>query len=244
MSRSTPTRLGLACLFFGSLLFAMIVLISSCQRDRYHTGSAAPPLVFTPFPWPPPAASATEVVPHAILDFPAVAKTLGDVDSKLASALNINGYRERRYYAVPDGFALVTRLEQIEKDGRSKQPPARWKVKATWTDSGIRGLLKALLTANPGRFRVIVFILTDIPFTQTEASVSENEAVKWLSGGMNVLPPQVEAISYSKRYDVTVLIYEFEKTEDKSPQCNHPSRLGAHEHLEKSGLWAALSGAP
>ncbi len=194
------------------------------------------------FPWPPPAASATEVIPSAILERNTILKSLGDVNAKLVSALRGNGYLERSYYAVPDGFALVTRLEQIKADGTSKPPPGRWSLESPRaTEFTLRDYLRALLTADPGNFRVIVFIISDVPFPQAPGQTSYGETIMWLKGGLNVLPMEIANKPYSKTFAFTVLIYEFEKDKGKDPKLNQPSRLDAHTHLGKSGIWAALA---
>ena len=69
------------------------------------------------FPWPPPPPSATAEIRCEQLRLKTRLTSFGDVDRRLSEALDANGYCERRYYAVPDGFALVTRIEQINDDG-------------------------------------------------------------------------------------------------------------------------------
>jgi lipid-binding SYLF domain-containing protein len=194
------------------------------------------------FPWPPPAASATEVIPSAILERNTVLKSLGDVDAKLVSALRGNGYLERSYYAVPDGFALVTRLEQIKADGTSKPPPERWSLESPRAaEFTLSDYLRALLTADPGYFRVIVFIMSDAPFPQAPGQTSYVETIMWLRGGLNVLPMEIANKPYRRTFALTVLIYEFEKDKGKDPKLNQPSRLDAHTHLGKSGIWSDLA---
>lgn len=39
-------------------------------------------------------------------------KTLGEVECKLRTALDAKGYAQRSYFSAPNGFALVTQLEQ------------------------------------------------------------------------------------------------------------------------------------
>ena len=197
------------------------------------------------FPWPPPAASTAEVIPRAMLEKDAVLKSLGDIDAKLVSALRSNGYVERSYYAVPDGFALVTRLEQTEPDGTPKPPPGRWSLDSPRASVfTLRDYLRALLTADPGYYRVIVFINSDVPFSQGPRQTSYGETIMWLKGGLNVLPMEIASKLYSKRFASTVLIYEFEKNQGNDPKLNQPSRLDAHAHLSKSGIWNALEGKP
>ncbi|MBV8774528.1 MAG: TonB family protein [Deltaproteobacteria bacterium] len=72
------------------------------------------------FPWPPPKASARVVLPGRLFQESNQQLPLRAIDLKLSTALESAGYLERSYFAVPDGFALVTRLEQIDIDGTPK----------------------------------------------------------------------------------------------------------------------------
>lgn len=128
------------------------------RRGATSVGTKPSGIRIPSFPWPPPAASADEVIPRATLEQGAIPKSLGDVEARLASALRANGYVERSYYAVPDGFALVTRLEQIGSDGTSKPPPGRWSLSSrSASDFTLSDYVRALFTADPGYYRVIVF---------------------------------------------------------------------------------------
>jgi hypothetical protein len=154
-----------------------------------------------------------------------------------------NGYGERSYYAVPHGFALVTRLEQIEASGKSKLAPERWNAgRPTATESfSLISYLLALFRAKPGYYRLIVFIVTDNPFAQSDKAITSSKAVEWLHSGLNILPPFVREIPYSPNFVCTAMIYEFKSEGDESiPQILLPSHLDAATHLSQSGIWAAL----
>jgi hypothetical protein len=230
----------------------IVVMVSGCParvRDRTEsktaiTGSPTSPtkehLDFPEFPWPPPQASAKVVIPDKFLrnaagDTPPV----GEVEKKIRDALDANGYAERSYYAVPEGFALVTRLEQILEDGRSKEAPERWATDIRpLRQFSLDAYLKALFTSNPGYYRVIVFIVTPNRFENSEQEVSRDEAMKWLRKGLAELPEDVGAGQYSRGYVCTALIYEFEQAARGSPAKQRvPSRLGAKDHLEMARIW-------
>lgn len=204
------------------------------------TKSAKPPALNKPpaFPWPPPAASAEEIVPlsayHAFLH------TLADVDFVLSNAFRTNGYVEKSYYAVPGGFALVTRLEQINIDGTSKRLPSRWSTAPPTPEFSLAYYLSALFTAIPGYYRVIVFVVSNEPFIQTERRAGPEEALRWLRAGLNVLPESIGSQSYANAV-CTALIYEFERPPGGEPTLHLPGKLGAQTHLKKSGLWSSLS---
>lgn len=198
---------------------------------------------FPTFPWPPPQASAEVVIPDEFLrNAPGDTPPVSDVEKKLRDALAANGYAERSYYAVPNGFAMVTRLEQIFEDGRSKDAPERWAVDVSpLRQFTLDTYLKALFTSNPGYYRIIVFIITPVLFETAEQQVSRDEAVKWLRKGLKELPDDVGAGQYSGSHVCTALIYEFEQTARGSPAKQRaPSRLAAKDHLEKAKLWERL----
>jgi lipid-binding SYLF domain-containing protein len=229
-----------------SVISGQLIVPAGDATDFIHTvGTADAPS----FPWPPPEASAREVIPHEVLEAPSPPKSLGGVDTKLVDALTKNGYREKSYFPVPGGFALATRLEQIDSEGKSSTSACRWTVAAKQSSRfSPFGYLRALLTADTScdasyYYRVIVFIVSDKPFNQAQRPLLFGEALEWLKEGLNVLPLSVANQPYNQNFATTVLIYEFAREAGKKPALDQPSRLGdGHSHLIKSGLWAALSG--
>jgi hypothetical protein len=175
-----------------------------------------------------------------------VPAALRDVDARLSAALDSRGYIEKSYFAVPRGFAVVTRLEQIDNTGRPRTPPARWSANAGGlTDFSLGAYLRALFTAEQGRYRVIVFTVTDVPFTEGDQRVTSEEALEWLRHGLDKLPPSLAALPYTNDVTTTALIYEFERTSGNTPAAARavlPSTIGAREHLAGAGLWSALGG--
>jgi len=190
------------------------------------------------FPWPPPQASTMTSIEPNLLKNPVC---LGDVDTCISNALEAVGYVEKSYYYVRDGFALVTRLEQINDDGIPKALPDRWSVNVPPLKKfDLTSYLKALFTSNKGYFRIIVFIITPYPFKQAEKGVDLDGALEWLGIGANKLPPAISERKFIKEYTVSALIYEFEKP--KSGEAIHllPGRLTWQVHLLNSGILKAL----
>jgi YVTN family beta-propeller protein len=195
------------------------------------------------FPWPPPTASATMIIPSSALIPPATQRSrLRDISSRLVGALDQRGYAEKSFYAVPGGFALVTQVEQINEDGTSKDEPARWSAKKQPLRTfSLAEYITALLTAPPGHYRLIVFIVTPIPFTQSGAAVSEEQAREFLSAGLNKLPQAIGDTLMTNNLACTALIYEFEeRIAGKKPTIMNPSNLTGRDHVTKSGLLVAL----
>jgi hypothetical protein len=195
--------------------------------------------VIPDFPWPPPTASATYLLP---LRQPSTQRpsTFGNADSLISGALAATGYVERSYYAVPEGFALVTRLEQINLDGTPKDLPERWSVEAPrLTSFSLEAYMNALFLAAPGYYRVIVFIATPVRFYQVDAHVTGATAQHWLAGGLNELPKVIASLPYTDDVTCTALIYEFRREQGK-PDILVPGRLDGLTHIRRSGIASAL----
>lgn len=196
------------------------------------------------FPWPPPRASATASLACGKIAHGPGQHRLEDIDTGLSEALDANGYTEKSYFSVPAGFAMVTRLEQTEKDGTAKALPARWAVDVgPLEEFSLSAYLRALFTANPGFYRLIVFVVTSKPFSQTKTGVEREEAMTWLSEGANRLPSSIGDLPLTNRHSCSALIYEFEQPEPRKPAAlKQPGRLTGRIHLEKARLWNAFGG--
>lgn len=188
------------------------------------------------FPFPPPKPSARETI--SIAAFPNT-KNLKDTYDFLNYALNQCGYYEKSVYKIPNGFALVTRIEKINGDGASKTPPERWSIKQKSSSKfSVSDYIKSLFSSNPGFYRVIVFVVTDVPFATTAISPSKKEAITWLHKGLNKLPKDVGAIPLNKEHLCSVLIYEFKFPESgEDAFLMNPSLHTGRTHLVKANLW-------
>lgn len=164
-------------------------------------------------------------------------KTFGDIDQELENALNGCRYDVKKYYYVPDGFALVTQMEKINKDGTSLPPPDRWSNSINGEINDPINYLKSLFSAPTGDFRVFVFIVTDIDLTSNNQQITENEALSWLGNGFTALPENIRQLPFDSSYHFTLLVYHYTKTgsgEDPVLVINDP--LTGRTHYEKAGL--------
>jgi hypothetical protein len=147
------------------------------------------------FPWPPPAPSTFAVISsERILNSGALARapTFSGIDSGLRSALRAAGGAEASYYAVPQGYAMVTRLESIESNGALKPEAERWGQSSLLpSDFSLVSYLKLLFLAPQGHYRLIVFVVTAESFSGTKTDVTSDEARMWLTYGENLLPAEV-----------------------------------------------------
>jgi hypothetical protein len=197
------------------------------------------------FQWPPPKPSAVADIPAKFLIDSRAGSTLSSAASNLEAALEAAGYSERSYYSVPDGFALVSRVERISETGESKEPYDRWSVdmKPPRVFS-LRSYFGALFGNNPGKYRVIAFIITTQSLFASGVSPDFEVSKDWLWGGANKLPSSVKKLRFTQDYVCTALIYEFEQTSPHSAAVlKQPSSLTGRMHLEKAAIWQALNGS-
>jgi hypothetical protein len=204
---------------------------------------AGPPASMPVFPWPPPAASDWTEVPAGLLDRPGTDDSYYDVGMKLTQALREAGYDPISYYWVPGGFAIVTRLEQFAEDGTPlADPQFRWSNEvAPPRVFGLRSYLQALFTSPPGRFRVIVLVVTAEPFRQdVNREVTAAQTEDWIEGGLSRLPVIYRQQPYTPDTACTALIYEFLKDAPESQVVQRTPGLPARVHLQKSQILGRL----
>ena len=198
-------------------------------------------LTLPSFPWPPPSCNARFELPETSF---AGFNTLGDVERKIRMALDAKGYAQRSYFSVPNGFALVTQLEQYNgEDASVRNDRTRWLDYPKKDNfSGVMDYLKSVVMPQKGHFRLFVFVVTNQAFGGGAQRVSKEQATAWLSQGFNKLPDSLAAAPYTSGYDVTALVYEFVVPEsNRKPVQKCPSPLfDARTHLVKSGIGAGL----
>lgn len=193
------------------------------------------------FPWPPPKASASDTIPRELLVGNAAHPTLSTVAQAIESAFAQAGYGQKSYYSVPGGFAMASQIEQINLDGSPKESVDRWSLETTpLRKFSLGSYLNALFTAQPGYYRVIVFVVTSQAFPQLDVKVTSEQSKGWVSGGLNKLPEKIGNQEYSAAHSCTALIYEFKKT-GKHAELVDPSQITGKTHLDKAGLMAAFT---
>jgi hypothetical protein len=197
----------------------------------------APPM--PEFHWPPPKASAWDLIPNELVTGGAPSPTFAAVEQRLGRALDAAGYHQRSFFTVPNGFALVTQLERIEPNG-SPSGARRWMMAEASADFSLESYFKRLLYADPGRYRLVVLIVSDVPFSATGGYLTMSEASDLAGRGVNTLPENVAEDRYSPRHRCTALIYEFRKTSTPNAELVVPSPLPGRDHLIKARIWVGL----
>lgn len=186
------------------------------------------------FPFPPPPCCSPIELPRSNFGS---ANKLGDISNKLISSLNQQGYVYRTFLSVPDGFALVTQMEQYNNDYTHRVDENRWANAAIGESFiGYLDYFKRLLMPSKAYYRTFVFIVTTNVFSQQGQNVSKDAASEWYGRGINRLPKSIANIPYTEGVTVTALVYEFEVPEsNRKPSQKCPS-VNTQLHLEKSGI--------
>ena len=189
-----------------------------------------------PFP-PPPCYQQVEIAPK---NFKSSA-SLGQVAQTIAQALKSKKY-PHRYLSVPDGFAIVTQIEQYQSDGAALSGSNRWKELPVQEDFALTlSYLKQLVFPRKAHLRVFVFVVTNQNFNATGKQIEEKAVRDWFNQAVNRLPKTVAAAPYTTDHTVEMLVYEFEVPEANQRPTQHcPCHLQAGDHLKKSGLEAWL----
>lgn len=180
-------------------------------------------------------------LPSALFRNGSAAPSLGTVEDRLVEALNRAGYNEHSFHRVPDGFAVVARLERITGDGDPLPGPLRYQMDTF----SLSGYLRALFFAPEGLYRLIAIIVTDQPYAAVGAPLDAAAANRLLREGGNRLPKAVRDKPFTPEHRVDALIYEFSKGALAGEVAAiRPGRLMASDHLERSRIMPALARTP
>jgi hypothetical protein len=164
----------------------------------------------------------------------------------MITALWRAGYGQISFYYAPRGFALVTRLEQIDDEGAPLSGDNRWREDPVvgMRDFSLAEYLRVLFTAPKGRYRILVFAVTSEVFSPKPVLVDRETASLWLSFGAPFLPHVYDQIPFSDDYRIVCLIYEFLAHDRKAPPVLVEQGIPADRQLAKTRLWdlASLEG--
>lgn len=197
--------------------------------------SDAPPLKDL-FPWPPPTPSAQRTFsPDVDPDSPP-AKTVGEVARRLERILREARFDSFGYYRVPGGFALVTRIENI--DGATGEPlagAARWATQKVYAGLSLASIFAITRTA--GYYRVFAFLLTDDPKEPQPIDPEKTFEIArtWANEGSPSLPAEVKVLPVGSNHILVVMVYEFEKFEGGETNHFQPNRWPLDQHLSSLG---------
>jgi len=205
--------------------------------------NAHPPPDFVP--WPPPVPTASSKLDDWMRQF----RTVGELSAALEQELERGGYSQFSYSWVPNGFALVTQVEQLD-DSESPLSEHRFAPSECYIPLSemritvaIFSSMKGLLFEREDRCRLYVFFLTDDPSPPQEYPAEKfNQHVvrNWVEKGRRSLTKAEKDKPISDDYIFYVNEYEFIKHKGEDPQQAPVSELSAIKHLELTGCSFAL----
>ncbi len=170
-------------------------------------------------------------------------QNLEQVDNRLSKALFDAGYRSKRYFQVPGGFAVVTRVEQYDqKSCTPKSEQVRWNSKIVREDSfSISSYVKSFLFPEVGYFRLFVFVVTNQPITSKGEAIKRETAEAWLNDGANGLPDLIKQMPFTSSTDVFSLVYEFRVRDTNKEAILIPSSCQGYTHLNNARIIQCLN---
>ncbi len=207
----------------------------------------------TLFSWPPPKPSSFSTIRRDYFVLAKQATQLADVEKSLRASLDSAGYYDVSYYGIdsqPNAFVMATRLEKINDNATPVDDETRWVMQLEKESSfSLSDYFSALFYAKPGKYRIILFIVSAETIHFTSEKVSAQKAKAWVSDGNPSLAPEIKSLEFSENHQVTALIYEFEKgaidsdeTDSNNTYLKLPGQHQTRTHLVKSGLWQNISG--
>lgn len=211
------------------------------EREELPEMAAPDTDEFPAYPWPPEAPSSL-VSLSELYDFSVGGgASLFDVSESLRVALRESGYLEKRYYAAPGGFVMVTRLEQTDEQGTPLPDGKRYLLPDDVGDFSFAAYIRNLFFAPEGYYRFIAFVVTDRAYTTSDSALAEDSALARLRGGSVELLSVFRDMPFSNHHRVDALIYEFRlAAQNAAVEPVTPGRLPPETHLEHSGLASAL----
>lgn len=203
--------------------------------------SAVAPFQLPEFPWPPPPYSTRLKLPRELVVAGLAEPRNGTVARRMEQALVANGYTQLSYYAIPDGFAMVTQIERIDAEAASAAEQ-RWSIRidpVKLIPFSLGAYLDALLGKNGDSFRVIVFTFTPTPFVTAAAPVAPETAMAWVEKGATALPAALAAQPYDPAAVCHALVYEF-RISSLGARLQNPSAFDGTRHLRAAGILPVL----
>jgi hypothetical protein len=168
---------------------------------------------------------------------------LGTIYDRVKDALThagIGSDHSSAYAVGTDGFAIVTHAEYIDNNGVPLSP--RWSVAPPQKfPTTLSDFWHALITASPGRYRVMVIVVTsrELQSLKNDAQMaSPEEMSKLLRKGDDRIPNQLRQVSGTPDRRCVAIIYEFYRpSSSDAPKLVDDTTIGGPEHLSSAGLW-------
>ena len=192
--------------------------------------------------WPPPQSTSVSTAEVGSL---APRATLADVAAHMATVLRDAGHDRPRFYPVGlgyrHGFAITTRLESIDGDGR---PSTHDRWSPSYPDaSTLRWLAgaRAPRLPRPGRYRAFLIAFTDLPIGHSSIAPVWNELTVMEGPGVveDISPRDLPAERpASASYRLGFYVYEYRREDADAHGDFVPTEASrsAVDHVRGAGL--------
>jgi len=214
----------------AALLATSTVAALGCATQRELIDRSASAGVSPCSFWPPPPSTSLALSRSPL---PAQAAGLTSVAKRIATGLDAAGYAEQHWYPIGleyrHGFAATTRLEALNDDGAPKPQAERWS--SLYPDAAhLRWLTLArkMPLPHPGRYRVFLIAVTDLPLGSSIIAPIWNEDTVMDGPGVSTeesLPLAIRGSRDLSGYRVGVYVYQYERRQDQAQ--GHSSARGA-----------------
>ena len=169
--------------------------------------------------------------------------TLENLSDRLTDALQNAGYWGKcSYYWLDDrhgpGFAIVTHIEHIQPNGKPVLDQ-RWGFDLPrYGQLTLVSMLKALINADPGRYRLLALVVCKQPLIEKETPMT-TEQVKELNAGPKWLGDSPwKTVVTTADFHLIAYVYEFERpSRSDAPVLMSSSDVTVERHLESTGLY-------
>ena len=215
------------------------------SRPRMAAKKSAPMMArsfkFPEFPWPPPPYSTRLKIERHLLVAGQPLSTNGSVAKRVEQTLAANGYTQISYYAVPEGFVMVTQIERMDANAASAAEQ-RWSTQidpVSLIPFSLNAYINALLGKNGDSFRVIVFVFTPTPFITSNQAIAPESAMAWVEKGATDLPTALATRAYDVNTVCNALVYEF-RISSLGASLQKPSDFDGVRHLRAAGILTTL----
>lgn len=168
---------------------------------------------------------------------------LGTIYDRIRDAFNranISNDHSATYAIGTDGFAVVTHVEYIDDLGGILTP--RWSVQPPQKfPTSLSAFWHGLFAANPGRYRVIVMVVTsrELQSLKDEAQEPTPEQMsKLLRQGDDRIPDALRQTAGTPNRRCVAIIYEFYRASSaENLKVVSDSNISGPDHLSAAGLW-------
>jgi hypothetical protein len=188
----------------------------------------------------PPRATDSLVLPF---QFASKNWTLQNVAEHLGVALRNAGYWGKCSYYWLDprhgpGFAIVTHVEHIQPDGKPVLDQ-RWGFDLPrYGQLTLASMLKALINADPGRYRLLALVVCKEPLVEKETPMTTDQVQELSAGPKWLADSPLKVVIPTEDFHLIAYVYEFErKSRSDDPALMVSSNLTAEQHLRSTALY-------